>query len=110
MQVGSTKILDHIKIPPHEIKCSLSAARAAEINRHNEAGDKNRAILKHFIDVACHIAIREHGFRGNDEYESSTVQGNFEDQLSSLSKYDTLLELHMRSAFFVVTPKLYKTT
>ena len=66
--------------------------------------DRNRAILKRFVHSVCHIAIREHGFHGNDESESSTVQGSFKDQLSILSKYDTLLQLRMSSAsVFVVT-------
>ena len=80
------------------IECSLSVAHREQIRKHNEMVDRNRQILERFIDVTRFIAIHEQGFRGNDESKSSSMQGNFKDQIDLLSKYDSLLELHLSNA------------
>lgn len=59
---------------------------------------KNRLILRRFIDITCFLAEQELSFRGHDESESSTNQGNYRELASLLSTYDPLLAQHLDEA------------
>lgn len=66
--------------------------------QHNELVDKNRKILKRFIDVVCFLGQHELGFRGHDETMFSSNRGNFQDLISLMAKYDDCLKNHLEQS------------
>lgn len=80
------------------VDTQLDIQRKIEITRHNEKVTKNRLILRRFIDITCFLAKQELSFRGHDESESSTNQGNYRELASLLSTYDPLLAQHLDEA------------
>ena len=65
------------------------------MKRHNETVEKNRNILKRFIDAICFLGTHELPFRGHSEKVDSDNRGNYVDLLQLLSLYDPTLKAHL---------------
>ena len=81
-----------------QIETSISRALQEEITRHNSIVDNNRAILCRLIDCTRFLATHELAFRGSNEGDSSSNQGNFIDLTSLIARYDPLLDAHFENS------------
>ncbi|KAK1175574.1 zinc finger MYM-type protein 1-like isoform X1 [Acipenser oxyrinchus oxyrinchus] len=73
---------------------------AGLVKAERERISKNRQILKRLVDATLFLAKQGLAFRGHREYAglgaSGTNEGNFLELLKLLSKYDSLLDQHLK--------------
>ena len=82
----------------NRIETSLCEQERISITNHNQQVKKNREVLKRLIDCVCHLAIHELPFRGHSEGEDSVNKGNYRGTLELISKYDEILDNHLKTA------------
>lgn len=61
---------------------------------HNRKVERNRHLMKRFIDTVVFLGKQELAFRGHDERPDSDNRGNYVESLLYLSKYDSVMESH----------------
>ena len=66
----------------------LSDQKRIHDNHHNQLVERNRDILKRYIDTVCYLAKTEQAFRGHTENAGSVNRGNYVEFIEILSKYD----------------------
>jgi hypothetical protein len=71
---------------------------------HNKKVDKNRKLMKRFIDAVIFLSRQELPFRGHNESRSSENRGNYVELLSLISNYDETLESHLENCGSSVNP------
>lgn len=59
---------------------------------HNKRVERNRTLMKRFIDTVILLGKQELSFRGHDERPDSDNRGNYIETLLYLSKYDTVID------------------
>lgn len=62
---------------------------------HNRKVDRNRELMKRFIDTVCLLGKQELPFRGHDESTSSDNRGNYVETLQFLRNFDTVIDSHL---------------
>lgn len=73
---------------------------ANSFDAHNKKVDRNRNLMKRFIDTVVFLGKQELAFRGHDESLKSSNRGNYIESLLYLSKYDTVMD-DFRLSYFV---------
>lgn len=64
---------------------------------HNKKVEKNRNVLKRFIDVTIFLSKQELSFRGHNEKSNSENRGNYVELATLLSKYDDTLDSYLEN-------------
>ena len=62
---------------------------------HNKKVERNRNLMKRFIDTVVLLGKQELAFRGHDEKPESDNRGNYIETLLYLAKYDTVMDSHL---------------
>lgn len=71
---------------------------------HNRKVNRNRNLMKRFIDTVILLGKQELAFRGRDEGPNSDNRGNYIETLLFLSKYDSVMDSHLELCSSVQNP------
>ena len=71
-----------------DIACALDEAKQREIQAHNQNASRLFTLMKNHINAAVYLSAQGLAFRGHDESNMSSHQGNFLDLLEGLGFYD----------------------
>lgn len=83
-----------------EYRIDLALSEAARVSRakHNEQVKQNRHVLSSLVDIVCLLGRQELSFRGHDESEISSNQGNYRELFKLLMKRDEVLQTHLNNS------------
>lgn len=92
---STTSLTNFLKSKP--IDSILDENREMALSQKEQQILKNREVMKRLIDITLCHGIWGRPFRGHDERYDSYNKGLFKDIITLLTKYDPVLEAHMKS-------------